>query len=70
MPNNLQSEFMPGCKPINPKYCKTCVFANGQPPYEDSPKKRYCMIYTRESGNRKPNGVYYDGEECPAYENE
>lgn len=68
MPSNLQEPFYPGCKPINPKYCETCIFAYGNPPFADLPQKRYCMIYTRENGARKPNEVYYDGKTCEFYE--
>jgi len=70
MASNLQEEFFPGCKPINPEYCKTCAYSKGEPPFADTPEKRYCMIFTRESGIRKPNDVYYDGAYCSAYEEE
>ncbi len=51
----------------NPKYCKTCVFRKGKPPFADSPMKAYCAVYTREIGIQKPDSVYYDGEECKYY---
>lgn len=70
MASNLQEDLHFGCKPINPEYCKTCIFSRGDPPFEDSPEKRYCRVFTRESGLRKPNDVYYDGAECEAYEKE
>jgi hypothetical protein len=70
MAGNLDENLNIGCKPINPKQCKTCVFSHGEPPFADAPEKRYCMVFSRESGNRKPNDVYYDGAECVAYEEE
>lgn len=57
-----------GCRGINPKYCKTCVFSKGAPPFEDGPEKAYCLIYSRDEGEAKPPEVYYDGEECEYYE--
>lgn len=68
MGSNLQEPFYPGCKPINPKWCETCTYAHGEPPFADLPNKAYCMIYTRESGISKPNDVYFDGAKCEAYE--
>lgn len=53
-----------GCNTINPEQCKTCIFSKGEPPFEDSPMKRYCMIYTRESGRSKPESVYFNGAKC------
>lgn len=52
------------CKGIDPAHCRTCAFSNGEAPFEDAPEKRYCIIYSRASGKRKPDGVYYRGEEC------
>ena len=57
-----------GCKGINPKYCKTCIFSHGKPPFEDLPTKAYCAIYKRGETNGKPAAVYYDGAECEFYE--
>ena len=57
-----------GCAKINPKQCKTCRFSHGKPPFEDSPLKAYCMIYSKEDGEAKPPEVYYDGKECEYYE--
>lgn len=65
--SNLQREETFGCKPINPKYCKTCRFSRGKPPFEDSPEKIYCMIYSREDGDQKPHEVYYEGQPCEHY---
>ena len=59
-----------GCNTINPKYCKTCIFCHGKPPFADLPEKAYCQVFTRESGISKPNDVYYNGAECDAYEKE
>lgn len=53
---------------INPKYCKTCRFSHGQPPFEDLPEKAYCMIYSKDEGEAKPPNVYYEGAECEYYE--
>ena len=57
-----------GCRRINPKWCQTCRFAHGKPPFEDLPNKAYCMIYSKDDSNGKPPEVYYDGEECDFYE--
>lgn len=48
------------------KYCKTCMFSHGKPPYADLPEKCHCMIF--EYPNDKPNDVYYDGKPCEYYE--
>lgn len=66
--NNLHSGDNFGCKPINPVYCKSCIFAHGNPPFEDMPEKSYCRIYTRNGGKQKPPDVYYEGAECEYYE--
>ena len=66
--SNLQKSEGWGCKPINPKQCKTCRFSKGEPPFEDSPEKSYCMIYSREDSEQKPPEVYFDGGECEYYE--
>lgn len=59
-----------GCNKINPKYCRTCIFKNGEPPFADSPEKVFCMIYTYENGVSKPKAVYYDGQLCEYYADE
>ena len=54
-----------GCQGPHPDIvCKTCAFANGDPPFENDPQKANCMVYTRESGTIKPAAVYYDGAKC------
>lgn len=68
--SNLQNNDTFGCKPINPAYCKTCIFAHGNPPFEDLPEKSYCRIYTRAKNIQKPPDVYYEGAECEYYEKE
>lgn len=55
---------------INPKYCKSCIFSHGVPPFEDSPLKACCKIYSRASGLSKPKSVYYDGAKCDYYHKE
>ena len=65
--SNLEQPFYAGCKPINPKYCKTCWFSHGKPPFADRPEKMYCEVFTREDGVQKPSDVYYNGAKCPAY---
>lgn len=66
--SNLHANEAWGCKPINPKMCKTCRFSRGDPPFEDRPEKAYCMIYSRADGEEKPAEVYYDGGDCLYYE--
>ena len=58
-----------GCNTINPKYCKTCIFSHGQPPFEDAPEKSCCMIYSNERGLTKPDNVYYEGGLCEYHNN-
>lgn len=65
--SNLHQNEGWGCKPINPKMCKTCRFSQGEPPFEDAPEKSYCMIYSHDEGERKPPEVYYDGGDCEYY---
>ena len=57
--SNLQQNEIGGFKKANPKWCKSCRFSHGEPPFEDKPEKSYCMIYSRESGEQKPAEVYY-----------
>lgn len=54
-------------KPCNPATCMTCLNANGEPPWADSPMKSYCLAFPREDGARKPPSVYYDGGPCEFY---
>jgi hypothetical protein len=65
---NLQTNEVFGCLPINPKQCKSCRFSHGKPPFEDAPEKSYCMIYSRDDGEQKPDDVYYHGGDCEFYE--
>lgn len=65
--SNLHQNEIWGCKPINPKWCMSCRFSHGKPPFEDSPLKSYCMIYSRENHEHKPPEVYYEGAECEYY---
>ena len=66
--NNLRNfDETFGCRRINPKYCMTCRFARGEPPFEDAPEKGRCMIYSREEGESKPDEVYFDGQPCEFY---
>ena len=66
--SNLQTPEGFGCLKINPKACKTCRFSKGKPPFEDAPEKAYCMIYSRDDGEEKPDNVYYHGGKCEYYE--
>ena len=60
----------PRCATLNPKYCKTCAFAHGAPPFADMPEKAYCEMYPRGESTGKPNAVLFEGAECPFYEKE
>ncbi len=53
--------------PMIARYCKTCAFCHGEPPFADLPEKAYCEIYRYENSTRKPPDVYYDGAECEFY---
>ena len=55
-----------GCRGINPKFCKSCAFAHGEPPFADLPEKAYCEIYQRGTTGKPPD-VYYDGAKCDFY---
>lgn len=68
--SNLETPEMFACKKINPEFCKTCIFRHGKPPFADLPTKAYCMIYSEESGNKKPDAVYFNGARCEYYSNE
>ena len=59
-----------GCTGRNPRWCMTCAYSNGEPPWADSPLKSYCVMYPREEGRQKPSAVYYDGAECEFYRGE
>lgn len=52
------------------KFCKSCIFSHGKPPFADLPEKAYCVIYPKENGRAKPPDVYYNGAECEYYEQE
>ena len=66
--SNLHQNESAGFKCGNPVKCRTCRFAHGDSPFENSPEKSYCMIYSRESGEQKPPDVYYDGGDCEYYD--
>lgn len=63
--SNVTDDF--GCTGKNPAMCMTCLNANGEPPWADSPMKSYCLAFPREDGARKPPSVYYDGGPCEFY---
>ena len=44
--------------------CVGCIFANGSTPFDDTPYKSNCAVYSRESGRNKPNAIYFDGKPC------
>lgn len=46
--------------------CKTCINANGSPPYADNWRKSSCIVYP--DPQTKPADVYYDGADCEFYE--
>lgn len=54
-----------GVRGRNPRACRSCRFSHGDPPFEDSPEKAYCRIYSRDEGEQKPPEIYYDGKDCP-----
>lgn len=56
-----------GCSGRKPTACMTCAMANGEPPWEDSPLKSYCIAFPRSEGARKPPDVYYEGADCEMY---
>lgn len=59
-----------GCRGINPKYCRKCIFSHGEPPFADMPEKAYCRIYGKADSSGKPPEVYYDGAKCEYFEKE
>jgi hypothetical protein len=52
------------------KYCRTCMFAHGEPPWADAFDKAHCLMYPESDGVDKPNDVYFDGAPCDYYERE
>ena len=44
--------------------CIGCIFAKGSTPFDDTPYKANCAIYSVESGKDKPNEVYFNGASC------
>lgn len=44
--------------------CKGCIFSTGSTPFDDTPNKSYCAIYTRDSGKMKPKDIYFNGAPC------
>ena len=52
----------------NPLMCQTCSNAQGEPPWEDGPRKTYCKAFRRSEGIRKPSSVYYGGGPCIEYD--
>ena len=46
--------------------CKTCVYANGSPPFANGWRKSSCIVYA--DPQTKPAEVYYDGAECKFYQ--
>lgn len=62
-----------GYTPPNPehyKWCRTCAFSHGAPPFEDRPEKAYCGMYPRSEGVGKPEKVRYGETKCIYYEKE
>lgn len=51
-----------GFDTVNPKWCKSCAFSHGKPPYADWWRKGACVIY-----DYKPYEVYHHGAKCPSY---
>lgn len=56
-----------GVRHPNPVKCRTCMNSNGEPPFEDSPEKSYCMVFRRKDGNKKPKEVLWEGKDCKYY---
>ena len=49
----------------NGKACEGCVFAYGNTPFDNAPKKGSCEVYPYPK--TKPDNVYIDGEKCKRY---
>ena len=62
---NVEAPMMFGGR--KPRWCMSCAYADGEPPWADSPLKSYCVMYARGDGRQKPPEVYYDGAECEFY---
>ena len=52
------------------RFCKTCVFSHGKPPFADLPEKAYCAMFPKSKGKAKPSDVYFEGAQCDYYERE
>ena len=44
--------------------CQGCIFSTGSTPFDDTPYKSYCAIYSRDKGKIKPKDVYFNGAPC------
>ncbi len=44
--------------------CIGCVFSKGSTPFDDTPYKACCEIYSNDNGKTKPNEVYFEGKSC------
>lgn len=54
--------------PEHYKYCRTCAFSHGAPPFEDLPEKSNCVMYPNEEGVVKPEAVCLGIKKCVFYE--
>ena len=62
-----------GSTPPDPnhyKWCKTCAFSHGAPPFEDRPEKSNCTMYPNDEGICKPEAVCLGIKKCIYYEKE
>lgn len=46
------------------KACQGCLFAHGPAPFEDTPMKMNCLIYSSDFGDIKPRAILFDGAPC------
>lgn len=53
-----------GGRPADCKACHGCLFAHGPAPFEDTPRKMNCLIYSRDFGDIKPRAILFDGAPC------
>ncbi|MDL2301142.1 hypothetical protein LJC58_02180 [Lachnospiraceae bacterium OttesenSCG-928-D06] len=44
--------------------CKGCIFSTGSTPFDNTPYKSYCTVYSRDNGKIKPKSVYFEGAPC------
>lgn len=59
-----KAEEVWSCAKLTLDQCKTCVYSKRPAPFANHYEKAYCLVYTREDGESKPEDVKYNGAPC------